>query len=241
MAEWVLVTGGSQGIGRAVVRRCAADGWRVLTLDSEAPADLLQGEEHRMVDLADPVATAAALAEATAARPITRLVNNVGIVRPGTLDEATLSDLDAVVALNLRCAIQCAQALLPGMRAAGTGRIVSIASRAMLGLPARTVYAAAKAALVGATRSWAAELAPHGITANVVAPASVDTPLWQVLNPPGSARRQKILASAPMGRVATPEDVAQAVAFFLDARSGYVTGQTLFVCGGQSMGGAALF
>ena len=162
-------------------------------------------------------------------------------MRPGALEDATLADLDDVIALNLRCAIQCAQAVLPGMRTAGMGRIVSIASRAMLGLPARTAYAAAKAALVGATRSWAAELAPHGITANVVAPASVDTPLWQTLNPTGSARRGKILDSVPMGRLATPEDVAQAVAFFLDARSGYVTGQVLFVCGGQSMGGATLF
>lgn len=241
MGEWVLVTGGSQGIGRAIARRCAAEGWRVLTFDREMPTDPLEGEEHRVVDLADAAATAAALAEATDGRPITRLVNNVGIVRPGALEDATLADLDDVIALNLRCAIQCAQAVLPGMRAAGMGRIVSIASRAMLGLPARTAYAAAKAALVGATRSWAAELAPHGITANVVAPASVDTPLWQTLNPPGSARRGKILDSVPMGRLGTPEDVAQAVAFFLDARSGYVTGQVLFVCGGQSMGGATLF
>ncbi|WP_270935937.1 SDR family oxidoreductase [Falsiroseomonas oryzae] len=240
MAEWVLVTGGSQGIGRAVAARCAAEGWRVLTLDREAPAAPLPGETHMAVDLADTAATAEALAKATAERAITRLVNNVGTVRPGTLAEASLPDLDAVLALNLRCAIQCAQALLPGMQAARMGRIVSIASRAMLGLPARTAYAAAKAALVGATRSWAAELAPHGITANVVAPASVDTPLWQQLNPPGSPRRQKILDSVPMGRLASPEDVAQAVAFFLDARSGYVTGQTLFVCGGQSAGGAML-
>lgn len=240
MADWVLVTGGSQGIGRAVAMRCAAEGWRVVTLDREAPAKPLPGEDHLVVDLADAEATAQALAKIVAARPVTRLVNNVGTVRPGTLEQATLADLDAVLALNLRCAIQCAQALLPGMRAAGMGRIVSIASRAMLGLPARTVYAAAKAALVGATRSWAAELAPFGVTANVVAPASVDTPLWQRLNPPGSARRQKILDSVPMGRLASPEDVAQAVAFFLDQRSSYITGQALFVCGGQSAGGAML-
>ena len=240
MAEWVLVTGGSQGIGRAVAVRCAAEGWRVLTLDREAPAEPLPGEEHRAVDLADPAATAAALAGIAATHAITRLVNNVGTVRPGTLEEASLADLDAVIGLNLRCALQCAQTLLPAMRAAGMGRIVSIASRAMLGLHARTAYAAAKAALVGATRSWATELAPDGITANVVAPASVDTPLWQRLNPPGSPRRDKILANVPMRRLAAPEDVAQAVAFFLDARSGYVTGQTLFVCGGQSMGGAVL-
>jgi NAD(P)-dependent dehydrogenase (short-subunit alcohol dehydrogenase family) len=126
------------------------------------------------------------------------------------------------------------------MTAAGSGRIVSIASRAMLGLPARTAYAAAKAALVWVSRSWAAELAHLGITANVVAPSGVDTPLWQSLNPPGSARRQQVLSSLPMGRLASPQDVANAVAFFLDERSGYVTGQTLFVCGGQSTAGALL-
>lgn len=236
----VLVTGGSQGIGRAVVKRCIADGFAVVTLDQAPPPELLPGERHVAANLLDAQATAAALAEIAAGGEVTRLVNNVGIVRPATLAETKLGDLDAVLSLNLRCAIQCAQALLPAMQSARDGRIVSIASRAMLGLPSRTAYAAAKAALVGATRSWATELAQHGITANIVAPASVDTPLWQQLNPPEGPRRARILAGIPMGRLAQPEDVAQAVAFFLDPRSGYVTGQTLFVCGGQSMAASAL-
>jgi NAD(P)-dependent dehydrogenase (short-subunit alcohol dehydrogenase family) len=223
-----------------VVRRCIADGFAVITLDQAPPPDPLPGERHVAVDLFDTEATAAALVEIAADGEVTRLVNNVGIVRPAKLAETQFEDLAAVLSLNLRCAIQCAQALLPAMQAARDGRIVSIASRAMLGLPVRTAYAAAKAALVGATRSWATELAPHGITANIVAPASVDTPLWQKLNPPDDPRRARVLAAIPMGRLAQPEDVAQAVAFFLDPRSGYVTGQTLFVCGGQSMAASAL-
>jgi NAD(P)-dependent dehydrogenase (short-subunit alcohol dehydrogenase family) len=197
--QTVLVTGGSQGIGRAMVRRCLADGFAVVTLDQAPPPDPLPGERHVAVDLLDAAATGAVLADIAVGGAVTRLVNNVGIVRPAKLAETQLGDLEAVLSLNLRCAIQCAQALLPSMQATREGRIVSIASRATLGLPTRTAYAAAKAALVGATRSWATELAPCGITANIVAPASVDTPLWQKLNPPEDPRRARVLAGIPMG------------------------------------------
>ena len=109
--------------------------------------------------------------------------NNVGVVRPATLEDQTLDDLDATVQLNLRCAMQCAQALLPGMKAAGLGRIVNIASRAALGKELRTAYAATKAGLIGMAKTWALELGPHGITANAIGPGPIRTELFAPCQP----------------------------------------------------------
>jgi NAD(P)-dependent dehydrogenase (short-subunit alcohol dehydrogenase family) len=168
--------------------------------------------------------------------PITRLVNNVGMVRPAAADKQTLDDFDSVMALNVRCAMQCMQALLPGMRDAGFGRIVNIASRAALGKELRTAYAASKAALMGMTRVWALELGAHGITANAIGPGPIRTELFDQANPPGSERTNAIINGIPVRRIGMPDDVANGVSFFLDPRSGFVTGQTLYVCGGMTVG-----
>lgn len=224
----VLITGGGAGIGAATAERCRKDGYEPIVIDRE-------GSGIR-ADLSDPEATAEALREALAGGPITRLVNNVGMVCPATAEEQTLAELDRVMALNLRCAMQCMQALLPGMKAAGFGRIVNMASRAALGKELRTAYAASKAALIGMTRVWALELGAHGITANAVGPGPIRTELFDRANPPGASRTQKIIDSVPVKRIGTADDVAHAVAYLLDERSGFVTGQTLYVCGGMTVG-----
>lgn len=238
MPGWALVTGASRGIGRATVRRLALEGLAIVTLDRSAPADPVPGEVFIAVDLADEAATAAALAEATRERPITRLVNNVGTVRPGSVESASSADLEAVVGLTLRCSLQCVQAVLPAMKAARFGRIVSISSRAALGKELRTAYSAAKAGLVGMTRTWALELAPHGITANAVGPGPIGTELFHRNNPADSPRTRAIVESIPVKRMGTPDDVAHAVASLLDERAGFITGQVLYVCGGMTVGNA---
>jgi NAD(P)-dependent dehydrogenase (short-subunit alcohol dehydrogenase family) len=235
MTQRVLITGGARGIGRACAERLGADGYEIVVIDKEVAAPRA-GETFIEADLADARATAAALARALAGGPITRLVNNVGIVRPAALEDVTAAELDAVVQVNLRCAIQCAQALAPGMKAAREGRIVNIASRAALGKELRTVYAATKAGLIGMARTWALELAPHGITVNAIAPGPIETETFRAVNPPDSPRTRWIIEGIPVGRLGAPADVAHAVAFFLDARSGFVTGQTLYVCGGITVG-----
>jgi NAD(P)-dependent dehydrogenase (short-subunit alcohol dehydrogenase family) len=191
-------------------------------------------------DLADPAATAAALTEALAGGPVTRLVNNVGAVFPAALEDQTLDQVDAAFGLNLRCAVQCTQALLPGMKGVGFGRIVNMASRAALGKELRTAYAASKAGLIGATRVWALELGAHGITVNALGPGPIATELFNRANPPGDPRTRAIVESVPVKRVGTPEDVAHAAGFFLDERAGFVTGQVLYVCGGLTVGTAPL-
>jgi len=234
--QTALVTGGSQGIGRGVVERLAADGYRVVSLDRQPPPALAGDETYVEVDLAQPQATAQALAQVTQRFDVSVLVNNVGTVQPASLEEVTLDDLDKVVSLNLRCTIQCAQAVVPGMKARRYGRIVSISSRAALGKELRTVYAATKAGLHGITRTWALELGRHGITVNAIGPGPIATELFKRVNPADSPRTKAIIEGVPVGRLGTPADVAHAVAFFADPRAGFVTGQVLYVCGGMTAG-----
>jgi NAD(P)-dependent dehydrogenase (short-subunit alcohol dehydrogenase family) len=235
MNDRVLVTGGSAGIGRAVVERLAADGYQCVVFDRMPPEGELPGSWFE-VDLANRLDTASALDQALSGGPITRLVNNVGVVRPGSLEETSQSDFDAVVSLNLRCALQCTQALVPGMKAAQFGRIVNISSRAALGKELRSVYSATKAGLHGFVKTWALELGAFGITANAVGPGPIRTALFEAANPPDSPRTRAIIEGVPVKRMGQPSDVANAVSFFLDARSGFVTGQILYVCGGMTVG-----
>ena len=225
----VLITGGSNGIGAAIAQRCRADGYEPVILDRT-------GDDAIHCDLSDPTSTQQALDEALAAGPITRLVNNVGAVFPNTASDQTLDEFDAAIALNLRSAFLCTQALLPGMREAGFGRIVSMSSRAALGKELRTAYAASKAGLQGMTRTWALEEGINGITANAVGPGPIATELFNSANPDDSPQTQAIRNAVPVGRMGTPEDVAHAVSYLLDDRSGFVTGQTLYVCGGMTVG-----
>lgn len=229
MTERVLITGGMSGIGAAVAQRCRGNGWTPIILDRASGADVV-------VDLSDPAATGRALDQALVAGPITRLVNNVGVVCPAAVEHQTLEQFDLAVGLNLRCALQCVRALLPGMKAEGFGRIVNISSRAALGKELRTVYAATKAGLLGMTRVWALELGRAGITANAVGPGPIRTELFERANPYDSPRTRTIVDSIPVGRLGVPEDVAHAVDFLLDAGSGFVTGQTIYVCGGMTVG-----
>ena len=235
--HWALVTGGARNIGAAIAARLKADGLRVAVLDRVEPQhDAL--DAFIAVDLSDPAATAAAAAEAARGRRMTRLVNNAGIVAPAPVEETDPASLDAVAAVNLKAPIICLQALLPGMKAAGLGRVVSISSRVALGKELRTVYAATKAGLHGMTKTWALELGRHGITVNAVGPGPIRTELFDAVNPPGDPRTQAIIDRVPLQRLGTPDDVAAAVGFLCSDAAGFVTGQVLYVCGGMTIGSA---
>jgi 3-oxoacyl-[acyl-carrier protein] reductase len=236
--ERALVTGGSRSIGRGIVERLVADGYEVVIFDRLEPDPPIQTRWVE-VDLMDEGAIHSALDDVLKDGPITRVVHNVGHVKPATLDGTTLEDFDAVMALNVKPAITITKRLLAGMRAEGFGRIVSISSRAAMGKELRTSYAASKAAIHGMTRTWALELARDGITVNAIGPGSIETPLWHAANPPEDPRTQKIIDGIPVGRLGNPGDIANAVSFFADARSGFVTGQVLYVCGGFTVGSAA--
>ncbi len=236
MADCVLVTGGSRNIGRAICERLSEDGHRVVQFDLLEPENS-GAAEFVKVDLSDGTATAAALSQLTGSHRIIRLVNNVGIAGTADLEALDLDAYDRVMRLNTRTAVQCAQAVMPGMKAAGFGRIVNIASRAVNGIAGTSAYAASKAALVGLTRTWAMEFAPAGITSNAVAPGPIDTELFRGAYTP--ELMEKTRAAIPVGRIGLPADVANAVSFLLDDRSGFINGQVLYCCGGLSIGRAA--
>lgn len=231
-----LVTGGSRGIGRAVVQRLIEDGYEVLNFSRTAPKDLLPGETFESVDLGNPARTREAIGDWAAKKDILQLVNNAGMIHVGKIEDITIEQIDDMVSLNLVAPLILTQGVLPAMRANNFGRIVNIGSRAALGKSGRTVYGGTKAGLIGMTRTWALETASQGITVNLVAPGPIETELFTASNPPDLPQTIKIRESIPVQRFGTPEEIAHAVASLIDRRAGFITGQVLYVCGGMSVG-----
>jgi NAD(P)-dependent dehydrogenase (short-subunit alcohol dehydrogenase family) len=215
----------------------ASRGHTVINLSLEQPRNDLPATTY-CADLTDRQATADVLARIVASHDVRTLVNNAGFTYVTDLESLDLDRMQAMVEIHLRAAVQCIQAVAPGMKLAGHGRIVSIGSRMMLGRPGRTVYGMVKAGLLGMSRSLALELAPHGITVNMVSPGPIETELFRLNHPPGAPQTNAVLAGLPIGRIGTTEDVSNAVGFFVSDESGFVTGQNLFVCGGGSAGSA---
>jgi NAD(P)-dependent dehydrogenase (short-subunit alcohol dehydrogenase family) len=231
-----IVTGGSVGIGRAVVEQLLEKGHEVISLDLQPGAYAHKKLRHIRVDLSDSAATTAVAGELAKHHAVTTLVHNAGTIRPALLPDLKLEDLEALVNLHLSSAVVLLQGALPAMKAAGFGRVVLVSSRAVLGLPTRTAYSATKAGMLGMARTWALELAPQGITVNVVAPGPIETDNFYSVVPRGSAQVERIAGSIPVRRLGQPGDVARAVMFFADRDTGFVTGQVLYVCGGTSVG-----
>ncbi|MCL2459535.1 MAG: 3-oxoacyl-ACP reductase FabG [Desulfobulbus sp.] len=233
-----LVTGGSRGIGRAIALALAATGadiavnYRERRDKAEAVASEIKELGRHAVALSADVALAAEVkrlvADAESALgPVGILVNNAGIARPVTLDTLDTPIWDETIALNLTSAFLVTQAVLPGMRTRRWGRIVNISSTAaQIGGIIGPHYAASKAGMIGMTHGYAKLLAGEGITANVVAPALIDTDMLR-----GNDRAQPSLV--PLGRFGSVEEVAEVVVML--ARNGYITGQTINVNGGLYM------
>jgi 3-oxoacyl-[acyl-carrier protein] reductase len=233
-----LVTGATRGIGAAIARVLAEAGARVVgtatTPEGAARISAALGDRGRgiVLDVTDAAAIEAALKGIEASEgAVAILVNNAGITRDTLLMRMKDEDWDAVHETNLKSVFRLSRAVSRSMMKARWGRIVNIGSVVgAMGNAGQVNYAAAKAGLVGLTKSLALELGSRGITANVVAPGFIDTDMTQALP---EAQRTKLIEMIPAGRLGTPEDVAHAVAFLCDERASYVTGVTLHVNGGM--------
>lgn len=234
-----VVTGGSAGIGERLCRDMLDAGWHVICV-ARRPSPIDHPDISSVcADLLDPGETADAAAE-IAGRGVTHVVHNAGLIRPNLLPDVEPEDLETLTHIHLTAPLLLTQAVLPKMRESGFGRIVFVTSRASMGVPTRSAYSATKAGVHGMARTWALELAPEGITVNVVAPGPILTDNFWGIIPKGSERQRRLADNMPVRRIGEPEDVTRAVMFFADPDAGFVTGQVLFVCGGASLGGISL-
>lgn len=244
MKQTAIVTGGSRGIGRAVAVRLAKDGMNLvinyrgnsaaaeeterLCRELGAEVLLVQGDVSR----AEDCEKLAAQAKGAFGR-VDVLVNNAGITRDGLLARMTEEDFRAVLDVNLVGPWNMMKAVNRIMMKQRYGRIVNLSSvTGLMGNMGQTNYAAAKAGILGMTKSYAREVASRGITVNAVAPGFIDTDMTEAM-PEGA--KDKIVTGIPMGRTGKPEDVAEAVAFLASEQAGYITGEVLRVDGGMAM------
>jgi NAD(P)-dependent dehydrogenase (short-subunit alcohol dehydrogenase family) len=233
----VVVTGGAAGIGAEICRHMLDAGYEVISLGRGKPDGSHERFSAHDVDLLDQEAVRKIASELAERHSITHLVHNAGAIRPASLPETTTEDLQALTQLHIGAALILTQAFMQGMKTARFGRIILISSRGALGLANRTAYGATKAGMIGLARSWALELAPSGITVNVVAPGPVGgTEMFRGVIPQGDPREQTLAAAIPVKRLGRVDDVARAVMFFADRDNDFITGQTLYVCGGASLG-----
>ncbi len=236
-----IVTGAAKGIGRAICKKMIADGFYVVAVDIDANAETdliaefgVSNIEYKLINICkeDQVKELFATIKTTHTT-IDALVNNAGIIKDNLIWNMSVDDFDAVINVNLKGTwLMCREAAIL-MKEQKSGRIVNIASRAWLGNRGQSNYSASKAGVVALTRVLALELGKYNVSVNAIAPGLIDTPLTQKLT---TEVLQKLIDAQPSKTMGTPNDVANAVAFLAKADTQFITGQTIYVDGGKSIG-----
>lgn len=225
-----VVTGSSSGIGLAISQALLGAGWAVTGLDISSPAITDEHFSPVQLDLASGTSLDGFATSEQAALPHHAFIHAAGVLRLANLGALDHADSDLMWRLHVDAASRLANALALPMAERGEGRIVFIGSRVARGMAGRAQYAATKAALIAMARSWAAELAPRGVTVNVVSPAATQTAMAQ--DPARAATAPKL---PPIGRLIQPQEVAALVLYLLSPSAAAITGQDIQICGGSSL------
>ncbi len=238
-----FVTGAGRGIGRAIALRLSSEGAAVAVTDIDEAAAVAVARECGeratgiRADVTDPTSVREAVAQAEQALgPIDVLVNNAGWDKIERFLDSSEETWDRVISINLKGALNCSKAVLPGMAARGRGRVVSISSdAARVGSSGEAVYAAAKAGIIAFSKTMAREMARHQINVNVVCPGPTQTDLFEEVTAANPRLADALKRAVPFGRLAEPGEIAAAVAFLVSDDARFITGQTLSVSGGLTM------
>ena len=235
-----LITGGNKGIGADLAKRLLIQGYKVVSMSRNTPEATNKNLFPIEVDLLDDKAVKYAAKEVAKIHNVTHLIHNAGLIWPNLIEKTEANDISGLAQLHLGSALTLLKAVLPRMKKYRFGRVIFNGSRAALGVPTRTAYSSTKAGIIGMARTWALELAPYGITVNVVAPGPTKTDNFWGLIEKGSKQEKMLAKRIPVGRLGTPKDISNAFLFFCDPQNSFVTGQTLYICGGASIGGMSL-
>lgn len=235
-----VISGGNKGIGGDLADRLLDKGYTVISVARHASENDHPRLINVLADLLKPEDTARAAAEIAQSHTVTHFIHNAGLIWPNLIEDADAADLAGLTQLHLGSALTLLQAFLPAMKENRFGRVLFNGSRAALGVPTRTAYSATKAGMIGMARTWALELAPHGITVNVIAPGPVRTDNFWGIVEKDSEQEAALASRIPVGRLGEVGDISNAFLFFCDPANGFVTGQTLYVCGGASIGSLQL-
>ena len=233
-----VISDGNSGVGSCLTQRMLDENYTVIVLDRKKPQLKHERLVHVGLNLNDDKAVSSVAKDIAKKHKVTHFIHNADLIESKQLLNAKASDINNIMQYHLSSALTLMQSFLPSMKKRRFGRVIFNSSRSALGLASHTSYSAAKSGMIGMARTWALELAQHKITVNVVAPGPILTECFLKSLPKGIQPEKDIAKLVPVGRLGSVDDVANAFMYFADEKSGFVTGQTLYVCGGTSVGTA---